>query len=227
VEAFLSPKFHPVFYRIKMDNKMTSEQFKQKLHSIVDLAKDLKNGKIVIFVDEFNATSIMGLIKEVFMDHTIDGVPLPRSLLWVGAMNPSDTKRKLSSASNFTGIFTEAPEFIVRSHPPSMDTLILNFDKLTPGQEKSYLKVLLDSKKEITSQCKELGKEEKASMIEWISQSQDFVRILQISRMHLSIRGIKSNSLSLLINILQTLCEQFNCTFSFEQPLEGKRFLHS
>jgi hypothetical protein len=78
-------------------------------------------------VDEFNATSIMGMLKEVFVDHTIDGEEIPPNVLWVGAMNPYDTLKT----------------FVVRPHPPSMDKLILNFGTFTADQEDPFIGVLL------------------------------------------------------------------------------------
>lgn len=145
--------------------------------------------KVVVFVDEFNATSIMGIIKEIFMDHTMDGRPLHRSMIWVGAMNPLRQVKKTAEPFNFTGQYSEAPDFIVRAHPPSMETLVINIPDLSEQQERNYLRVLLDSHSKITAH-KELGREEKDAMLKWIIKSQSYIRTAKLHRMSVSIRGI-------------------------------------
>ena len=192
VAAFLRAKFHPVFFRIKMHNKMTSTTFKRKVNSIIERTRaymDTGVGKVVVFVDEFNATSIMGTVKEVFMDHTMDGQPLPSSLLWVGAMNPPRPLTKTSETSNYTGLHSDAPDFIVRAYPPSMDTLVIHISDLSETQERNYLRVLLDSNVRI-KELKELGREEKEAMLKWIIRSQTFIRVANLHRVSVSIRGI-------------------------------------
>lgn len=181
-------RFHPVFYKIKMHNKMTIENFKEKIQAFVGKTKDImeKGTKIVVFVDEFNATSIMGVIKEVFIDHSMDGKSLPDNLLWVGAMNRYKGPDK-GEATNFTGVATRAPDYIVREHPPSMDSLILNFSSLSESQERNYLKVLLESNKDIKAQKLESVYQD--VMIDWIFKAQEFVRKARMVRVSLSIRG--------------------------------------
>jgi hypothetical protein len=218
VDAFLKAKFHPVFYRIKMHNRMTTATFKRKVNSIIERTKEFMDtgaSKVVVFVDEFNATSIMGIIKEVFMDHTMDGKPLPSALLWVGAMNPLRRVQKTPEALNFTGVYSEAPDFIVRAHPPSMDTLIINISNLAEQQERNYLRVLLDSNSKI-NEFKELGREEKDSMLKWIIKSQGFVRFAKLHRVSVSIRGIVLFCMCKKKGNLTTeiLCERFKCTCS-------------
>lgn len=78
-------------------------------------------------MDEFNATSIMGMLKEAFVDHTIDGEEIPSNVLWVAAMNPYDSLKT----------------FIVRPHPPSMDQLVIDFGTFKPDQEDPFISVLL------------------------------------------------------------------------------------
>jgi hypothetical protein len=57
---------------------------------------------VVAFVDEFNTTSLMGALKEIFVDMSLDGISLPSNIFWVAAMNPFDDKNA-SDAFNFTG----------------------------------------------------------------------------------------------------------------------------
>eukprot|EP00026_Physarum_polycephalum_P000006 Phypoly_transcript_00006.p1 GENE.Phypoly_transcript_00006~~Phypoly_transcript_00006.p1 ORF type:complete len:4090 (+),score=503.30 Phypoly_transcript_00006:465-12734(+) len=192
IDAFLRAKFHPVFYRIKMHNRMTTATFKRKVNTIIERTnKFMKTGtsKVVVFVDEFNATSIMGIIKEVFMDHTMDGQRLPSALVWVGAMNPLRQAQTIPEPLNFTGVYSEAPDFIVRAHPPSMETLLIHISNLSATQEQNYLRVLLDSNAKI-NEFKELGREEKDSMMKWIIMSQGFVRNAKMRRVSVSIRDI-------------------------------------
>jgi hypothetical protein len=67
----------------------------------------------------------MGMLKEVFVDRTIDGEELPSNLLWVGTLGASD------------------PIFSVPSSHPSMNDLVLNFGSLIRDQEEAFASVLL------------------------------------------------------------------------------------
>jgi hypothetical protein len=76
----------------------------------------------------------------------IDGRPIPRNFFFIGAINPP-TIRQGEEREQTTLVQVEsAQDFIVKQMPPSMDVLILKFGTLTPSQERSFLKLYLDSK---------------------------------------------------------------------------------
>lgn len=196
VSEFLSARFHNLFYRITMHHKLSPTTFKNTVSEIISSTKDLlaadtsSSVKVIAFVDEFNATSIMGLLKEVFVDHTLNGEPIPRNILWVGAMNPFEKlKEDKEKSLDFTGITSNDLVFIVRPPPPSMEELIFDFKKFTPNQEKAFLTVLLMNRYNAEGKWA-LEMEERETILNFVLFSQEFVRSAKMERVSLSIRGI-------------------------------------
>ena len=200
VSDFLSARFHDLFHRITMHHKMSPSSFKGTVRDIVSSTKNLLPAttsapsaiKIVAFVDEFNATSIMGLLKEVFVDHTMDGDEIPSNILWVGAMNPFEVLKgeHKGKTLDFTGISTTDLKFIVRPPPPSMEELIFDFKKFTPSQEQAFLTVLLMNRYDTGSGKYTLEYEERNSILDFVLFSQEYVRSAKMERVSLSIRDI-------------------------------------
>lgn len=199
VTDFLSARFHNLFHRITMHHKMSPSTFKSTVREIVSSTKKLLPAtsagsaiKVIAFVDEFNATSIMGLLKEVFVDHTMDGDEIPSNILWVGAMNPFEVLKEDQKGKtlDFTGISTTDLKFIVRPPPPSMEELIFDFKKFTPAQEQAFLTVLLMNRYDTGSGKYTLEHEERISILEFVLFSQEYVRSAKMERVSLSIRDI-------------------------------------
>jgi hypothetical protein len=55
-----------------------------------------------------NTSSYLGFLKEIFVDHTIDGVEIPSSIFFIGAINPYQETTK-----------NEQVEFVVNKMPKS------------------------------------------------------------------------------------------------------------
>ena len=100
VEEYLNARYTDLFHTILMHQKIDAKQFRAKVQAICDSATYVASMPlqqavtIVAFVDEFNTSSILGDVKEVFMDHTLDGAPLPPNILWVAAMNRPKQKEE-------------------------------------------------------------------------------------------------------------------------------------
>lgn len=184
-----------------MHHKMSPSSFKGTVRDIVSSTKKLlpsaSSIKVVAFVDEFNATSIMGLLKEVFVDHTMDGDEIPSNILWVAAMNPFEVLKddQKGKSLDFTGISTTDLKFIVRPPPPSMEELIFDFKKFTHNQEEAFLTVMLMNRYDTGSGKYTLEHEERASILDFVLFSQEFVRSANMERVSLSIRDIQPPSL--------------------------------
>ncbi|CAF4437022.1 unnamed protein product, partial [Adineta steineri] len=56
---------------------------------ICQLARELDHIEIVVFFDEVNTASCLGLFKEMFMDRTLHGKNLPENIFFTAAINPS------------------------------------------------------------------------------------------------------------------------------------------
>eukprot|EP01114_Cavostelium_apophysatum_P014001 TRINITY_DN3512_c0_g1_i9.p1 TRINITY_DN3512_c0_g1~~TRINITY_DN3512_c0_g1_i9.p1 ORF type:complete len:5234 (+),score=1501.00 TRINITY_DN3512_c0_g1_i9:231-15932(+) len=197
---FLSARFHNLFHKILMHQKITSNQFKLQVREIVEKTRKLtelvSSVKVVVFIDEFNTTTIMGLLKEVLVDRSLDGIPLPNNIFWVAAMNPirndpnepkaiqeEEMMEREAEKRNFTGVNSSDSVFAVRPILESMQELVLDFSKLKTEEEEFFLRVYLD----LHSDLSEAERDELKSFIHF---GQQFVRDANIFRVHVSIRDI-------------------------------------
>ena len=149
VEQLFNAKYQDLFHVILMHNKYSITQLREEVARISQVATSLdktvkaKNPAAsittVVFIDEFNTTSLMGSIKEILMDHSLDGEPLPDNIFWVAAMNPpveandreTAIKHGISAAfsekNNFAGVASSNQVFTVRHIPQSLEELVLHF----------------------------------------------------------------------------------------------------
>jgi len=214
MRELLSVRFQDLFHRLLMHQRFTAQELKRRMANIGRQASDLdakyrqlqlslgrtsaiESLKVVVFIDEFNTTSVMGLIKEMLVDHTLDGVRLPENLFFVAAMNPAETKESRDANAiafiqqqrvvNQTGITSDMDQavFAVRPPHPSMEQLVFDFADLTCSQEESFLSVMLQELQV------ELGfLEERQLLAHFIHRAHNFVRGCEIHRMRVSIRDI-------------------------------------
>ena len=55
---------------------------------VSQLARELPNIEVVVFFDELNTSSCLGLFKEMFMDGTLHGTNIPKNIFFTAAINP-------------------------------------------------------------------------------------------------------------------------------------------
>ncbi|CAF1395666.1 unnamed protein product, partial [Didymodactylos carnosus] len=79
----------PLFYRLLLHPGVTEEQLEQFLRPISQLARQLPNIELVVFFDEVNTSSCLGLFKEIFIDRTLHGINLPKNIFFTGCINPA------------------------------------------------------------------------------------------------------------------------------------------
>ena len=86
-------RMEEVFYRLQMHQHITPEMFREMVSRVVMSAEKVKklgdDLKVVGFIDECTSTSVMGMVKEVLVDKTLNGVPLPKNVMWVGGYKKS------------------------------------------------------------------------------------------------------------------------------------------
>ncbi|KAL6077130.1 Replication factor C small subunit [Balamuthia mandrillaris] len=198
-EELVNARFVNLFHRITMHQKYTQERLHAELQPIFQTANQLEDctrmmeggggATVVVFVDEFNATNIMGVLKEIFVDHSLDGEVLPSNIFWVAAMNPfvPILQEEATTHVDFTGLATseESDEvFAVRPPPRSMEELLLDFRAMDAPQEHNFVRVLMDVRYDIGSE------EVRLALQRFILFGQEFVRRANIHRVHVSIRDI-------------------------------------
>jgi hypothetical protein len=87
-EYLFSSQIKPLFYRLLLHPGITEEQLVQFMSPISQLARELPQIEIVVFFDEVNTSSCLGLFKEMFMDRTLHGRNIPRNIFFTAAINP-------------------------------------------------------------------------------------------------------------------------------------------
>ncbi|CAF4763960.1 unnamed protein product, partial [Rotaria sp. Silwood2] len=86
IEIFKEYLFHsqikPLFYRLLLHPGITEEQLVEFMSPISQLARKLPQIEVVIFFDEVNTASCLGLFKEMFMDGTLHGTSIPKNIFF-------------------------------------------------------------------------------------------------------------------------------------------------
>ena len=100
---------------------------------------------VVIFLDEINTSSCMGLFKELLVDRSLDGTPIPSNVFLVAACNPhrgsSVAIRSCSERDDWV-----LGSYYVRPVPPTLRFLTWDYGALDDNQERDYIqeKIAMD-----------------------------------------------------------------------------------
>lgn len=68
----------------------------------------------VAFLDEINTTNAMSLFKEILIDRSVKGMPLPANLRLVAACNPYRLKKHSQEEDRMAGLIFDQYESIYR-----------------------------------------------------------------------------------------------------------------
>lgn len=180
MEEFLNLRVGGVFHKITMHNGWTCKQLRDRMHSIITETQTnvekYPEFSTVVFIDELNTSKCLGILKEMFIDNTLDGVQLPSNIFLVGAINPAKSDDKPDEE--------DRPEYYVEHMPGSMDLLILDYAELSQRQEREFLTELV-SAKNVSS-----NEKEQKQIVEAILWSQKFVHDQHLWRVRVSIRDM-------------------------------------
>lgn len=89
-----------------------------------------------------NTSSILGLLKEIIIDHCICGIPLHKNIVVVAACNPAGRRAiygGLSSRENDLGKEWASGHYQVNTLPKSMELLKWEYGSLNSSQEKEFV----------------------------------------------------------------------------------------
>jgi hypothetical protein len=152
-------KSHPMswtFYPVDVHAALTPKQIADDpvfgVNQVVKRAKRIKqlgelldsqnhrDATLCIFFDEVNTSSCMGVFKELIIDHSLNGVPLPDNIVIVAACNPAREKIELAGdRREELGQEWVIGHYQVHPLPESMQELSWNFGSLKPKQEKEFI----------------------------------------------------------------------------------------
>ena len=193
----LKAPFIKTFYKYNMHSAITQENIKSYFDEIIGSAtkintrcqnismecqKHVDVPTITVFIDEINTSSCLGLFKEITIDNSIDGTPLPTNLFVIAASNPH---RSVSAP-----ITNQAKErdwvlgwYHVNQIHPTMELLKWNFGALSDVQENEYIANLMaltaskyESKKDMCYSFSQVTQAELKLLSSFIFRGQSKVR---------------------------------------------------
>ena len=108
----------------------------------------LRKKEIWIFFDELNTCNSMGLISEIMCKKTMLGKPLPKNLIFLGAVNPyrtMTTKMKQSGLTYHSDNKSKSSLLVytVNPLPHTLMNFIFNFSSLSEREEREYIKSMI------------------------------------------------------------------------------------
>ncbi|CAF1092976.1 unnamed protein product [Adineta steineri] len=168
---------------------VTSEQIIRKFHKFSQRAHEClqQDKRLWVFLDEFNTTPNIDLIKELTCERTLLGKSLPGNMVLLGACNPQRSKAYKENMDNHIGIKKDAYEmqrlkdtcgisllYTVVSIPETMLEYIWDYGYLDDAIEVEYIRTMLNT-------CEELTKDKIwfELTVKIISKSHEFFRDLE------------------------------------------------
>ncbi|CAF4367152.1 unnamed protein product, partial [Adineta steineri] len=103
---------------------------------ISQLAQQLPKFELVVFFDEVNTSSCLGLFKEMFMDGTLHGVTLPKNIFFTAAINPLIISRDNSQDD----LQVHRRDYLVHELPQSLESLKVFYGVLDTNTLEDYIK---------------------------------------------------------------------------------------
>jgi hypothetical protein len=152
-----------LYHRKLADEGLTPEKWRRFITEVVVSAERIKKlndlAVVCVFIDESNTAGAFGMVTEAFVSHSMDGVPLPANIFFVGAINPyRNNSHADSPAMDFTssnirqqGVITEQKEdesqdylanvpYIVKPLPLNMQSLVLHYPNLDRYAENLFMR---------------------------------------------------------------------------------------
>ena len=121
-----------LFYRLLLHPDITEQHLEDFMKPICQLANEVPNVELVIFFDEVNTASCLGLFKEMFIDGTLHGNNLPPNIFFTAAINPSSTKQEDEKA-------VHRSDYLVHQLPQALENLKISYSTLESNALKDYI----------------------------------------------------------------------------------------
>ena len=138
IHAALTPNDIKEFMKGKID-LARSVQKRQGTSLLAETLKEsLSHATIVVFFDEINTSSCMGLFKEILVDRTLEGEPIPDNLFVIAACNPHRGSSTTISSSSKRDDWVLG-SYYVRPLSPTLQFLRWDYGALDTHQENAYV----------------------------------------------------------------------------------------
>eukprot|EP00761_Pharyngomonas_kirbyi_P005972 gb/GECH01005978.1/.p1 GENE.gb/GECH01005978.1/~~gb/GECH01005978.1/.p1 ORF type:complete len:4701 (+),score=834.10 gb/GECH01005978.1/:1-14103(+) len=133
------------FKRIMVHASLTPSDLKQELEKYFTLIRKCSNDrKFVVFLDEVNTSSCLGVFKEIIVDHRLNGEPLPPNVFFIGAINPlrDEDEETKSAVQEASGKIAFRDKYEVNPLPAPLHEFVVDFGSMDDLQQKSYVDIL-------------------------------------------------------------------------------------
>jgi hypothetical protein len=131
-EFIVYSRIKPLFYRLLLHPGVTEEQIEHFMSPISQLAEQIPDIEFVVFFDEFNTSSCLGLFKEMFMDGTLHGKSLPNNIFFTAAINPLIHQND--------DLQVHRRDYLVHELPQSLENLKVSYGVLDPQTLEHYVR---------------------------------------------------------------------------------------
>ena len=196
---------------LKMHGGTTMDDVVNKLTSAIELAEEnskrSKEFDTILFFDEANTSSSIGLIKEILCDRRYNGKAIPSDirLQFVATCNPyrkhtPEMIKKLDSAGlghfkhhlqreeKFDGIPLRELVYRVMEIPPSLFPLVWDFGQLSPDIEHKYIQQIV--RKHLHNSHVESYTQYHAPITDVLAATQEYLRTREDECSFVSLRDI-------------------------------------
>ena len=140
------------FYPVDVHAALTPAEIAAQMEKVVARAARLqllgevlasdahRETTLCIFFDEVNTSGCMGVFKELLIDHSLDGVPLPENVIVVAACNPARAKLQLAGGRREElGNEWAMGHYQVHPLPSSLQQMTWDYGSLQPDQEWEFI----------------------------------------------------------------------------------------
>ena len=131
-EFLIHTRVKPVFYRLLLHPGITEEKIQEFMSPICELASRLPTIELLVFFDEVNTSSCLGLFKEMFMDGTLHGNSLPKNIFFTAAINPLRTDRP-------DAVHVHRRDYLVHQLPRALENLTVSYGILDRNTLTDYI----------------------------------------------------------------------------------------
>ena len=130
-----------------MHSGVKENEIKEVIEKAEKNLEESKNDMVCIFFDEINTTSLLSKMKEIFVNHKLDGETIDERIRFIGACNPfrknkeeeGDEGLKLDSSND-----EEEMAYMVNPLPNSLLNYIFYFKSLDDHDVIKYIESIID-----------------------------------------------------------------------------------
>ncbi|CAF0900000.1 unnamed protein product, partial [Didymodactylos carnosus] len=137
-EYITHTEIKPLFYRLLLHPGITEEHLEEFMKPIIMLANLLQSIELVVFFDEVNTSSCLALFKEMFMDRSLCGQPLPENIFFTAAINLFNKTDQDATKINQSSII-HRNDYLVHKLPSALEYLKCSYGTLPISQLQKYV----------------------------------------------------------------------------------------